>query len=85
MYTRERAEVIGELVRHNGQTGTSKSQAIAVGIEQECRNLGLDAVDSALQKGFASQWEKAFIAAAHATGEAASKDDSNNRFSSFHG
>ena len=70
---------IGEQIGNNGQAAARKAQAVAIGIKNKFTDLGLSALNTALQKRFSTEGQKTFIPASHAFGEASGEDHACNQ------
>ena len=70
----EGAGVIGDGVGEDVEAEGGEAGRVAVGVEDEGRELGAEAVDDVGEDGAAGERLEGLVAAAHASGEAAGED-----------
>jgi hypothetical protein len=73
-----------EAIIDHGQVKRRKPRHIAIGIDDEVRDLRPQTIDDVSEHRLASEWQQAFVATAHAARSAAGEQNADDFFMQVH-
>ena len=81
---RRAVRLAAEAILDDWQAKCRKPSHVAIGIDDEVRDLGPQTIDDVSEHRLAGERQQAFVAAAHAARSAASKQNADDDFRQFH-